>query len=276
MSVPPSSFDPRRFRSTVPYYARFRLPYPDPLIARVIGLAGLEGADRMMDLGCGPGLLAIPFARAGMRVLAVDPEPEMLELARDAAQRAGVAISLRLGSSFELPTDAAPFKLVTIGRAFHWMDREATLRALDPLIVEDGALALFDDEHPRTAENGWRFVLRDIGDRFGRAQSPHVMEARRADYRTHEALLLDSAFSVLEGASVFVRRQVSADDIVGLAHSLSTLSAERLGDRANAFESELRARLAELSPDGQFTEIAELKALVAKRPNPGIGNAQRQ
>ncbi len=28
------SFNPRRFRTTVPYYARYRLAYPDALVAR--------------------------------------------------------------------------------------------------------------------------------------------------------------------------------------------------------------------------------------------------
>ena len=51
-------------------------------------LAGLEPGDAVMDLGCGPGLLAIPFAQAGMKVTAVDPEPEMLEAA-GAARAAG-------------------------------------------------------------------------------------------------------------------------------------------------------------------------------------------
>ena len=39
MSQP--EFEPRRFRSTVPYYARFRLHYPAELIARVATMAGL-------------------------------------------------------------------------------------------------------------------------------------------------------------------------------------------------------------------------------------------
>src|SRR5258706_12113427 len=114
MSPSATTFDPRRFRSTVPYYSRFRLGYPQSLIARVMAIAGATQGDSVMDLGCGPGLLAIPFAQAGMRVLAVDPEPEMLEAARDAAALAGVSLDLRRGSSFELPAIQVPLKLVSI------------------------------------------------------------------------------------------------------------------------------------------------------------------
>jgi len=262
----PAAFEPRRFRSTVPYYARFRLPYPDLLILRVIDLAALRPGDRVMDLGCGPGLLAIAFAKAGMEVVAVDPEPEMLAAARAAASEAHACIETRIGSSFELPPGLSSFRLLTIGRAFHWMDREETLDAFDRRLAANCAIALFDDDHPRTAENGWRFALRDIGNRYGRSDSLHVIQARHSDYRTHEAILLGSAFSQLVRVSEFVRRSLTADEIVGLAFSLSTSSPERLGERTGTFERDLRSALVALSPTGKFTEIAELSALVARRP----------
>jgi ubiquinone/menaquinone biosynthesis C-methylase UbiE len=72
------AYEPRRFRTTVPFYERYRLGYPDRLIQRVIAFTGLEPGDAVLDLGTGPGLLAIPFAAAGMRVSAADPEPDML------------------------------------------------------------------------------------------------------------------------------------------------------------------------------------------------------
>lgn len=266
MSQPSDSYNPRRFRSTVPFYLRYRLGYPESLIARTIVLVGMKPGDAVMDLGCGPGLLAVPFARAGMKVTAVDPEPDMLAVARETAQAAGVSLDVRRGSSYELPVDAAPFKLVTMGRSFHWMDRVPTLAALDKIVSPDGALAFFDDDHPGTAENAWRRKLRDIGVQYGRNESPHLVAAHREDFRSHHALLLDSPFSRLQGVSEFVTRELTSDAIVGLAFSLSTSSPERLGEKAQAFEADLRGALAELSPNGRFKEIAEVTALVARRP----------
>jgi SAM-dependent methyltransferase len=265
MSEPPATYDPRRFRTTVPYYARYRLAYPDSLIGRVVEIAGLRTGDKVMDLGCGPGLLAIPFARAGLDVTAVDPEPAMLAAAEAAARDAGVRLELQQGSSFDLAGVDTPFRLIAMGRSFHWMDGAATIAVLDRLVGEGGALAFFDDDHPRTAENAWRFALRDIANKFGRSQSHHLVQAHSPEFRSHHALLLDSVFCRLEGASVFVRREITTDEVVGLAFSLSTTSRARLGERAQAFEDELRSTLAEISPGGRFTEIAELSALVARR-----------
>lgn len=266
MAEAAASYDPRRFRTTVPFYARHRLGYPAALIAQVMALVGLKPGDAVLDLGCGPGTLAIPFARAGMRVTAVDPEPEMLAACEAAAREAEVPVTVRPGSSFDLPPDLEPCRLVTMGRSFHWMDREATLLALDRLVEADGAVAHFNDDHPRTAENVWRRVLEEIANRFGRSAAPHIVQRQSDDYRTHVSYLLNSPFCHIERYGVVVRREVSADDIVGLAYSLSTTAPQKLGDRQEAFERELREALAQLSPAGRFTEIAEMSALIARRP----------
>jgi ubiquinone/menaquinone biosynthesis C-methylase UbiE len=258
-------YDPRRFRANVPFYTRYRLGYPESLIDWISRAAGLQTGDAVLDLGAGPGLLAIPFAKAGMAVTAIDPEPGMLAELREAAAGQGVTLDIRRGSSFDMPDDIGPFRLVTIGRAFHWMNRPATVEILDRMIGEGGAIALVHDDHPVSVENIWRGVLRDVADRYGRADAPHVRETRAKGYRSHESVLLDSSFSQLERVGVIIRRELMADDIVGLAHSLSALSPEKLGSRARDFEAELREELARLSPDNRFIEIAELFALIAKR-----------
>lgn len=258
-------YEPRRFRANVPFYSRYRLPYPDALIGRIADCVGLSPGNPVLDLGSGPGLLAIPLARAAMAVTAVDPEPDMLSALRDAADSAGVRVDIRQGSSFDMPRGIGPFRLATIGRAFHWMDRAATLEELNGLVCAGGSVALVHDDHPATAENAWRSALRDLADKFGRAEAPHVRASRSQGYRTHESVLMDSPFPRLERVGIVIRRSLTADDIVGLAFSLSVLSPERLGTRTQTFDDELRSELARLNPDGRFTEIAELSALIARR-----------
>ncbi len=260
------TYDPHRFKTTVPYYARYRLSYPDRLIAWVIERAGLQPADAVLDLGCGPGTLAVPFAQAGMTVTAVDPEPAMLDAVRGAAAQAGVALDIRQGSSFDLPAGIGPFRLVTMGRSFHWMDRAATLKILDGLVTPKGALAFFRDEHPQSAENLWHRKMLELVMQYGAENAPHRQARKRDDFRSHESVLLDSAFAHLERIAVLEKRAVTADEIVGRAFSLSISSPAALGERTEAFERDLRTMLATLSPDGRFGEIAETDALIATRP----------
>jgi SAM-dependent methyltransferase len=256
---------PRRFRSTVPYYARFRPGYPETLIARVSAETGLVRGDGVLDLGCGPGLLSIPFAQAGMRVVGVDPEADMLAAARELAKERSVAVEFRPGDSAHLPDGLGPVRLVTMGRSFHWMERAETLSTLDSLLLPGGAIVLFDDEFPRTAENGWRRALEGVGKAYGFEDAPHRAERRKPDYRTHESLLLESAFCDLVKIGVFVQRLLAIDDMIGYALSLSVSSPEALGARADAFERDLRAALEPVAIDGSITQLVEFSALIAKR-----------
>lgn len=257
------SVDAHRFQSTVPFYARYRLGYPSRLIERVIAVAGLRAGDAVLDLGTGPGLLAVPFAAAGMRVTAADPEPTMLAAAGEAARAAGVTLTLWAGSSSELMPGMGPYRLVTMGRSFHWMDRAETLARLDGIVGPGGSIALFSDEHPETAENRWFDVLHDVANRYGREKEPFLLARKSPDYRSHESCLLASRFNVLEGVSVVVRRPITIDEVVGRAFSMSTCSPEKLGPRRGAFEADLRQTLA---GSGDLTEIASLVALIARRP----------
>jgi len=253
--------DPRRFQSTVAYYERYRLAYPDRLIQRVAALAGLAPGDAVLDLGCGTGMLAIPFASLGMTVTAMDPEPDMLAACKEAALAAGVTVQMVQGSSYDLTPAMGPFKLVVMGRSFHWMDRAATLDMLDRVVTPDGGVALFHDAHPPVDENAWFKTMRAVGDKFGRSRERH------GGHRRYEPYLFASAFTRLDGLSVTVRQPLTADDIIGRAFSTSVCSPQRLGEAQEEFAGTLAAALRDLSPDGTFTEVAELVALLARRPH---------
>jgi len=254
---------PGRFTSTVAFYEKYRLGYPQRLIARLVALMNLAPGDAVLDLGCGPGSLAIPFARAGMAVTAMDPEPSMLDAARAAAS--GLAINFVQAGSSELRQDMGPYRLATIGRAFHWMDRSATLAMLDHIVTQDGGVALLHDAHPPVAENDWFKVVARVSDRYGRAQAAHIKERGAGGHRRYEPFLFASAFTRLDGLSVTIRQPITLEEIIGRAFSTSVCSQAALGARAASFEAELRAALREHSPDESFIEVAELVALLARR-----------
>jgi 2-polyprenyl-3-methyl-5-hydroxy-6-metoxy-1,4-benzoquinol methylase len=106
---------------------RGRLSYPNALVNRVISMTGLARHHSVLDLGCGPGLLAPAFASHVQKVIGIDPEPTMLEAAAVYAQGKEVEVTFQLGSSYDLDNLTGTFHLVTMGHSFHWMDRAATL-----------------------------------------------------------------------------------------------------------------------------------------------------
>ena len=78
-----------RFASTVAYYESARPPYGAGFFAEVARELGLDRSQRLLDIGAGPGILAIGFAPYCGEVVGVDPEPAMVEAARSAAAARG-------------------------------------------------------------------------------------------------------------------------------------------------------------------------------------------
>jgi trans-aconitate methyltransferase len=261
--VPVVPFEPERFRSTAVHY-HTRPAYAPRLIALVAELCRLNDGDRLLDLGCGPGPLAIAFRPYVGFVLADDPEPEMLARAADEAATAGVGIEVRAGSSADLGPAFGRFKAVVIGRAFHWMDRVETLRRLNTMIEEDGAIALFEDSHSKVPENHWVKDYRAIRERY--AASGSAAAWRGPGWVRHESVLLDSPFAALERVSVVERQATPAENLVHRALSRSSTSPARLGDAAaTAFAAEIRALADRHAEGGLVTEVIESSAFVARR-----------
>lgn len=261
----PLPFDPNRFRSAAAHYLAGRAPYPPGLIRRVAEAVRVHDGDRVLDLGCGPGQLAIGFAYFAGEVVGLDPEANMLIAAMEAARGLTPNVTFRQGSSYELGRELGNFRLVTMGRSFHWMDRAETLRRLDALIDADGAVALFDNAHLAVSENDWVKEWRSVIDRYA-ADDPQ-RERRRADtWLRHEAVLLNSRFSRLETVSVILRHATTAASLIDRALSMSSASRDRIGARADQMVRDLQDLLRRIAPLGTLTEVLECTALIARRP----------
>ena len=83
-----------------------------PAAARLVQFAGIHSGDRVLDVGCGTGVVAITAARLGAKVRAVDLTPELLERARENAGIAQVDIEWTEADVEKLPFRDAEFDVV--------------------------------------------------------------------------------------------------------------------------------------------------------------------
>ncbi len=253
----PQPLDPDRYRSASAHYERGRVPYAPALIRRVADVTGLGAQHRVLDLGCGPGPLARRFAPLVREVVAMDPTPEMLALAR-ALSGSAANIQFVAGSSYDLRPALGPFHLVVMGRSFHWMDRVDTLKRLDRMIEPPGAVALFQDSAPAVPANAWRGVLHDIVARYEPNEGAHRTDP---GWVRHEAILLASPFPRLERFGVVERRPLDVKTLVKRTLSMGSTSPSYLGEtKTAAMTAEIRAALADVRE-----EVVETSALVAWR-----------
>lgn len=254
---------PGRFRELADFYTTGRPTYPRLLARRVAALVGLDGSQTVLDLGTGPGFLAIDFHPFAGEVIAVDPEPEMLNAARRNAAKAGVKIEFVPGSSADLGPQFGYLHLVTIGRAFHWMDRPRTLEQLDMLIEPTGGVALFQESYPEVPVNDWHPSFQAILDYYG-AGDP--ARDRTHGNKDHETVLLTSAFSHLERIAVLERRSTSIERLVDRSLSYARAWEGRPGSRLKDMALEVRDALEPYATNGYVSEVLEGTALIARRP----------
>lgn len=258
------------FSGTAHYYARYRPGYPDEMIAHIITSFGLDGTGRLLDLGCGTGQLLVPLAPHVETAIGMDPEPEMLEEARHVANEAEVSNAIWIeGGSLDLERlrdRIEPLRLTTMGRAFHWMDGDATLRALGAMTAAGGGVVLCGDGCG-TWEGGrdWQIAVRAVIRRW-------LGEERRAGSGTYAASSVYEPWSDVLARSPFPRhdirtfsytRRIGIDDVVGFLYSTSFASPAVLGDRRAGFERDLRQTLATVAEDGCFEEDLVVDAYLA-------------
>jgi SAM-dependent methyltransferase len=115
-------------------YDRARPSYPAELVDRII--AASPGPD-VLDVGCGTGICARLLAAAGCRVLGVDPDSRMAELARQGGIETEVA-------KFEDWDPAGrTFDAVIAAQSWHWVDPVAGVAKAAAVLRPDGRLAVF-------------------------------------------------------------------------------------------------------------------------------------
>lgn len=119
---------------------RKRPGYPDGLVARLVELAGGPPA-RIVELGAGTGHLAIPLARSGLRVDAVEPARAMLEVL--SAEAPGGLRPIHAAAE-DTGLDAGAYRLVVLADALQWVDPERAGAEIHRLLAPGGTCAIVE------------------------------------------------------------------------------------------------------------------------------------
>lgn len=99
---------------------------------------------KVLDVGCGGGILAEEFARLGCQVMGIDPSVSSLATARAHAQQAGLDIDYRVGVGEDLPFADESFDMVYCSDVLeHVNNLEKVISEMARVLKQDGVF-LYD------------------------------------------------------------------------------------------------------------------------------------
>jgi SAM-dependent methyltransferase len=183
------------------------------VLNRIVQWAGTGPDDTVLDVGCGPGLLACAFARVAKHATGIDMTPAMLEQARKTQQEQGLKnVSWLPGNVYSLPFPPDQFSIVSSRFVFHHLQ--------DPL----AALC----EMKQVCKSGGRVVVADIAPVPSKAAALNAAELLR-DPSHVRALPLDELRGLFSQAG-FGPLQINSYRMEGELEDLMSRSFPNEGD----------------------------------------------
>jgi ubiquinone/menaquinone biosynthesis C-methylase UbiE len=255
------------FRGTAWYYAKYRRGYPNTFIEYVLKSFNLDKNSRVLDLGTGTGQIAIPISKYVKEVVAVDPEQEMLDEGKKQAENKRVAnIKWVLSRAEDIMEELGIFDITTMGASFHWLEQDKVLEKIYKITEKGGGIVVVANQLSIFTEKkteAYKEVVREVVKKY-------LGEKRRAGNSffqppkdRFEDVIKRSKFHGFQTFNQEYKQSWTIDEIIGFLYSTSFASRRLFGDKIDEFENELRDKLLQMNPDGQFTERVVCEAYLA-------------
>ncbi len=248
------------FAGTAEYYARFRPPYPPALIEHLTRRARISGQGRLLDLACGTGEVALAMYGSFAEVWAQDQEKEMIEMGQRKAGEVG-AHNLRwlVGRAEDLEAPSGQFELVTIGSAFHRLDRLRVAQLARQWLPPGGYLAILGANSVWTGTERWQSLAVEVIERWTPARSKG-----QGASMTHQEVLAGSGYTDIGEERFSAPQRWTLDSFLGYLYSTSITSRAALGEKLPAFEADLRRALLSHDSSGIYQEQVQFSCMLAR------------
>lgn len=256
------------FSGTYEYYAKYRPSIPEEVINIIVEHFDIKPNDRILDLGCGTGQVALAMEDKCGEMVCLDPDPEMLKQAKKATKDSQMKLTwINCGAEDlrKLKEKLGTFKIVTSCRAFHRMNQEQVLEDLNELIEKDGGVAIFSDRVIWSGEEEWQRALKEVIQKYLGKERRAGKGKFKASDEIWENILARSVFRFIKTHDVPIVRNWDVESIIGYVFSTSFAAPHLFGDLSDRFKEEVKTILLTLNPKGVFQENAVWSIVLALR-----------
>ncbi|MGH9713593.1 MAG: class I SAM-dependent methyltransferase [Candidatus Acidiferrales bacterium] len=168
-----------RFTKTVEAFGDYAVTYRAQFADLLAEMVAARPSDRVIDLACGPGTLALQFARRVRWVNAVDLTLAMLERARRTAQKEGLGnLTFTIGDAQALPFEDGSLDISVTSYSLHHIPRpEQVVREMARVVKPGGRVGIIDIQAPEDSARA------EAANRIEIARDPsHTRSLKRSDF----------------------------------------------------------------------------------------------
>jgi ubiquinone/menaquinone biosynthesis C-methylase UbiE len=224
----------RVYNGTYEYYAKYRPSIPEGVIDVIIKHFDVKPCDRVLDIGCGTGQVALAMEGKCGEMVCVDADPEMLIQAEKATRGSKIRFTWIDRSAEDLgkiKKKLGTFKVATICRAFHRMNQEQVLKDLDELIEKDGGVATFSDRVLWGGDEEWQRALKEVIQKYLEKERRAGKGKSKASDELWENILARSVFRFIKTHDVPIVRNWDVESIIGYLFSTSFAAPHWIGSK---------------------------------------------
>lgn len=224
-------------------------PYAREAIIRYLG--GKPGL--VVDLGCGTGLSTMAWAKDAGRVVGIEPNGDMLRVARG---KAAENVEFRQAPANATGLAEGCADAVTCSQSFHWMEPESTLAEVDRILKPGGVFAAYDYDWPPVCGLRAELACRKLSDAVKELEREFPDPGVRWDKERHLERMERSGYFRYARELVFANEErFTAGRLAAAAASRSNLHRmlEEAPDRMRPRWEEYERTVKEIFGTGEFS-----------------------
>jgi ubiquinone/menaquinone biosynthesis C-methylase UbiE len=256
------------FKGAARYYSTYRPIYPSILIRLLVEKFSLNGEQNLLDIGCGTGHLTIRFSDWCNKIVGIDIEPEMIEEAERLHHEMRIGQIQWFNGTLEEYKSGNPdqYQLVTIAKAFHWMDRSKVLDELFDIVSPGGGVAVIDNYEPTKSLKPWQIRFNEVITKWYGNDRKAGNSTYTHPVTSHEEIISHSKFNLEVHTLPTYEITWTIESLLGNLYSTSYGSKRFLGsNNIPLFEREVREAMLDLCETGVFKEESTLSVKIGRK-----------